>query len=300
MSQAARRLLGTRCHGRFTHAALTAGGMDNLIMRQWGLRAMASSAAQRHARQIEINGRQLHVVSSGDLSNGRPVICLPGAMGTAETDFGYQFDGLSHRHGVVSFDPRGYGQSRPPNRRYPADFYHSDADDAAKVMDALGCKAYNVVGWSDGAISATILASKQPQAVSKLVVFGIQAYITKEDVETYEGMRDVEAAWSARMLATHRAVYGDDVQPMWSSFCDAMKTIYEAGGDFCQKEAKSLQCPTLILHGEKDPIVPTHHPQWFHENIAGSRMHVFPGGKHNIHQKFAEEFNRMVLDFFAE
>jgi valacyclovir hydrolase len=225
---------------------------------------------------------------------------MPGAMGTAETDFSYQLDGLSQSHGVVSLDPRGYGKSRPPNRRYPVDFYHKDADDAAKVMEKLGCDAYHVIGWSDGAISATLLAAKYPQLVQKLVVFGIQATITKEDVDMYEGMRDFEKAWSKRMLETHRAVYGDDVQPMWSSFCDAMKMIYDAGGDFCQAQATTLKCPTLILHGEKDPIVPAHHPQWFHENIAGSQMYTFPGGKHNIHQKFADDFNARVLKFFAE
>merc|ERR1712187_453881 len=174
------------------------------------------------------------------------------------------------------------------------------ADDAAGVMRALGCERYHVIGWSDGAISATILASTRPEAVRKLVVFGIQASITKEDVDTYNGMRDVEKAWSKRMLETHRAVYGDDVQPMGSSFCDAMQMIYDAGGDFCEREAKTLRCPTLVLHGEKDPIVPAQHPQSFHENVPGSRMYTFPNGKHNIHQKFAEEFNRRVIDFFSE
>lgn len=260
----------------------------------------ASAAAARSTKLLDVNGQNIHVVTAGNLRSGTPVLCMPGAMGTAETDFSYQLDGLSADHGVVSLDPRGYGQSRPPIRRYPADFYHLDADDAAGVMQALGCSSYHVVGWSDGAISATLLAAKRPEMVKKLVVFGIQASITKEDVDTYEGMRDVEKAWSARMLAAHRAVYGDDVQPMWSSFCDAMKMIYESGGDFCQEEAKRIKCPTLILHGAKDPIVPSHHPEWFNANIAGSKMYTFPEGKHNIHQKFAEEFNRRVLDFFAE
>lgn len=249
---------------------------------------------------LEVNGRQLHVVTTGDLEAGTPVLCMPGAMGTAETDFAYQLDGLSGNRAVVSLDPRGYGKSRPPNRRYPVDFYHLDADDAGGVIDALGCSACHVMGWSDGAISATILASKRPDLVKKLVVFGIQASITKEDVDMYEGMRNVEEAWSKRMLETHRAVYGDDVQPMWGSFCDAMKMIYDSGGDFCKKEALSLKCPTFILHGEKDPIVPAHHAEWFHKNIAGSKMHTFPGGKHNIHQKFADDFNKMVQQFLDE
>jgi len=269
--------------------------------RQFAAAVSDQSASSFSKQFLDVNGRRLHVVTNGNVSGTTmPVICLPGAMGTAETDFQLQLEGLAHKHGVVSFDPRGYGKSRPPSRTYPVDFYHLDASDAAGIMDALGLKACHVIGWSDGAISATILAAKRPDLVQKLVVFGIQGFITKEDVDAYEGLRDVEKAWSKRMLETHRAVYGDDVQPMWSSFCDVMKTIYENGGDFCQKEAKDVKCPTLILHGEKDPLVPVHHPQWFHENIAGSKLHIFPGGKHNIHQKFADEFNQRCLDFFAE
>ena len=39
-------------------------------------------------------------------------------------------------------------------------------------MAALGYDEYNVVGWSDGAIAAVLLAAKQTKAVGKLVVFG--------------------------------------------------------------------------------------------------------------------------------
>ncbi|CAK9038168.1 unnamed protein product [Durusdinium trenchii] len=271
------------------------------------LRLLTRQLAPVHARGVasgeqfvEVNGRKLYVVTRGDVAKGCPVICLPGAMGTALTDFSAQLDGWAPHLGVVAFDPRGYGKSRPPGRRYPADFYHLDAQDAGAIMDSLGIPSYNVVGWSDGAISATILAATRPEAVKKLAVFGIQGYITKEDIESYEGLRDVEKAWSKRMLDTHRPVYGDDLQPMWNSFCDAMKMMYEAGGDMCQKEAKMVKCPTFILHGAKDPLVPEHHPKWFHETIPNSKLHIFPEGKHNIHQKFADDFNRLVLDFFSE
>lgn len=292
------RRLGVLCS--HTRGAATLGRQRPDGPRYWRALATASEAPPWKSQHLDVNGQKLFVVTCGDLANSTPVLCMPGAMGTAETDFAYQLNGLSGHHGVVSLDPRGYGQSRPPSRRFPVDFYHTDAEDAAGVMQALGCSTYNVIGWSDGGISATILAAKRPEAVQKLVVFGGQAYITKDDVDTYEGMRDVETAWSARMLATHRAVYGEDCQPMWSSFCDAMKMLYDAGGDICQKEAKALKCSTLILHGEKDPLVPSLHPTWFHKNISGSKMYTFPGGKHNIHQKFAEEFNRRVLEFFEE
>ena len=100
--------------------------------------------------------------------------------GTAETDFAPQLRGLSDTMQVVSFDPRGYGQSRPPRRDFPVDFYQQDADDAAALMAALGHTEYNVVGWSDGSIAAVLLAAKQKAAVGKLVIFGGNAYFTKE------------------------------------------------------------------------------------------------------------------------
>ena len=57
---------------------------------------------------------------------------------------------------------------------------------------------------------------------------------------------------------------------------EAMKMMYDAGGDLCQKEAKEIKCPTLILHGAKDPLVPEQHPKWFHDAIPGSKLHIFP------------------------
>ena len=70
---------------------------------------------------------------------------------------------------VVSFDPRGYGKSRPPERDFPLDFYQRDADDAAALMAALGHTRYGVMGWSDGAISAVMLAASQAAAVDRLI-----------------------------------------------------------------------------------------------------------------------------------
>ena len=164
-------------------------------------------------------------------------------------------------------------------------------------MEALGHAKYAVVGWSDGAISAVKLAAHFPEQAWRLVIFGGNAYMTEADAVAFEESRDI-AGWSERMRNTHLPIYGDDLQPMWSSAVDAWQAIVrEHGGDVCMSEAKAIRCPTLVLHGEKDPLCLIEHPHWFNEHITDARMHIFPGGKHNIHQKFADEFNRFVKDF---
>ena len=55
----------------------------------------------------------------------------------------------------------------------------------------------------------------------------------------------------------------------------------------------------LFLHGAKDPLVPNFHADVLHTGIAGSRLHFFPEGKHNIHQAYAQEFNRMLVEFLT-
>lgn len=247
-------------------------------------------------QSITVDGCDFHVRTRGE--SGTPVLLMPGAMGTAETDWTHQMIGLSVGHQVVSFDPRGYGRSRPPARRFPLDYYHRDAADAVAIMKELGHEKFHVIGWSDGANAAVLLAAAHPDLMRKLIIFGGNSYITEEDIEAYEATRDIESSWSQRMKDTHVPVYGDELQPMWSSFCDGMQAIFEAGGDICQEQAKSLKCPTLVLGGEKDPIVPTFHPQWFHKNIPKAQLYMFPEGKHNIHIRFADDFNQIALDFF--
>ena len=161
-----------------------------------------------------------------------------------------------------------------------------------------GHERYALLGWSDGAISAVIQASKEPDAVAKLVIFGGNAYFTEADVAAFEATRDVDATWSQRMKDTHLPIYGDDLQPMWSKAVDAWSAIYhERGGDICQEQAKGLACPTLVLHGAKDPICLQEHAEWFGANIPGATLRILPDGKHNLHLRFADEVNGMIRAF---
>lgn len=63
------------------------------------------------------------------------MLSCPIGTGSGETDFGPQLKGLDKkRFTVVAFDPRGYGRSRPPDRDFPSDFFHRDAQDGLQLM----------------------------------------------------------------------------------------------------------------------------------------------------------------------
>lgn len=110
-----------------------------------------------------INGVDLYYEKTG--KGGHPVLLFPGALGkygcgsviylfiyfsyvfgvadfwglftagSARTDFGPQLKGLNKELlTVVGWDPRGYGQSRPPSRDFPLNFFERDAKDGIELM----------------------------------------------------------------------------------------------------------------------------------------------------------------------
>ncbi len=75
------------------------------------------------------------------------------------------------------------------------------------------------------------------------------------------------------MRAPMIKVYGEEYfRKAWSAWVDGFKRINdERRGDVCIAELRQIKCPTLILHGELDPMVPSEHPVFLQTQIIGSR-----------------------------
>jgi len=230
-------------------------------------------------------------------------LLLPGALGTARTDFTPQIDHLNSKEKLklIVWDPPGYGKSRPPERTWPKSpnhFYARDADVAMEFMESIGEKKFSLLGWSDGAITSLIIAGRYPEKISKVVAHAGQSYISETDMEKMMKVIDV-SNWSARMREPMENIYGKDYFPvLWKEFIEASKEIFDNnGGDICKTFLQNIQCPTLIVHGDKDAMVSDEHPEYLEKHIKNSRVHRFPDGKHNLHFKYKDEFNKLVEEF---
>ncbi|XP_066862945.1 valacyclovir hydrolase [Kogia breviceps] len=181
---------------------------------------------------------------------------------------------------------------------------HAKARDPRSPGRARGCvqmlkfKKVSLLGWSDGGITALIAAARYPSYINKMVIWGANAYVTDQDEEIYRGIRDV-SQWSERTRKPLEALYGFDyfarTCEKWVDGIQQFKRLPD--GNICRHLLPLVQCPTLIVHGEKDPLVPSFHADFIHKHVKGSRLHLMPEGKHNLHLRFADEFNKLVEDF---
>src|SRR3712207_6376036 len=91
--------------------------------------------------------------------SGPVVILLHGGLGHSG-NWGYQVPALvSNGYQAVVIDSRGHGRSTRDARPFRYDLM---ASDVMAVIDTLGLKKVALVGWSDGAVIALMLASQAP------------------------------------------------------------------------------------------------------------------------------------------
>ena len=249
---------------------------------------------------VSVDGHRIQYLVKG--GGDHVVFLLPGALGTPHVHFSPQLEALAD-HGsltVVSWDPPGYGGSRPPARTFPRNYYHRDAALAARTMETLGYDRFSVVGWSDGGVTALVAAAQETERIRKVVVWGANAYVDKEDMDMFETASDLATGWAPRMKAAMEAVYGEEFPSLWKAVVDARRMIYESGGDIYGNELKKIIAPTLVIHGSKDAMLLGKHVDCFKEQIQGLRIHIFEEGGHGIHLKYKKEFNQIVIDFLNE
>ncbi|XP_050461955.1 valacyclovir hydrolase [Cataglyphis hispanica] len=276
----------------------TAESSRSLSIRQ--VSAMATRTREIEERKVKVNGTEINYARIG--SGDHPVLLLPGALGTIWTDFKPQIENLNaDKLTIVAWDPPGYGKSRPPDRTFPDDFFQRDARLANNLMKILGYSKFSLIGWSDGGITSLLLASTYPENIYKMVVFGANAYIHPDEIKIYENLRDINN-WSERMRRSNIEIYGEDYfKKTWSGWVDAVQRLYEKqNGNLCKQVLSKIKCPTLIIHGGKDPIVLPEHPEYLKQNIVNSNLHIFEKGGHNLHLKYFEEFNKLVTEFLLD
>ena len=99
-----------------------------------------------------------------------------------------------------------------------------------------------MLGWSDGGIVAMIVAAGYPDRINNLVIWGANAFVTQEDAELYEKVRDIDN-WSDAMRTPFLQVYGEEYfRTQFSQWVDAICTYFKKfnGNVFCLSSTKSI------------------------------------------------------------
>lgn len=114
-------------------------------------------------RKVATNGIQVHVAEHGE---GPPVVLLHGLGWDHElwVPFMEQF---TARYRIIAPDTRGHGRSDKPAGPYSIDAF---AEDLQGLLNALALEKVALVGFSQGGMTAQLVALQQPKLVAALML----------------------------------------------------------------------------------------------------------------------------------
>ena len=216
--------------------------------------------------------------------SGPPLLWL-GGYAIAASSLKQVVQQFAQRFTCIVFDHRGSGLSRPS---WGPMTTPSMARDAVDVLHHTGFASAHVFGVSLGGMVAQELAIQHPRKVRTLVLAATTAggpSATAPDVLTL--LRELGRAYSAFPGSWSVSVRGIMYQGWAAATHDTIA------------RAHRIAAPTLIIHGEKDPLVPVANARILASVIPGSEFDLVRGAGHMFLFDVDEAIPR-VMDWLGE
>jgi pimeloyl-ACP methyl ester carboxylesterase len=231
----------------------------------------------------------------------------------------------THLAGESAPDPRALFAEVMAGRRPEVPYTLDDmADDAVGLMDALGVSHAHIVGASMGGMIAQLVAINHPDRTESLI--SIMSTTGRRDLpsgnpETLSVLfRPPNSASRHDLIEASVLVQkalsgpGFPVSEAEMRARAARRTDYapfDLAGIARQSAAlivapprnallKELRCPTLVLHGADDPVIPAAGAKDTAESIPGAELVIVPGMGHDFPQALVPVFLKHIGGFVSK
>jgi non-heme chloroperoxidase len=255
-----------------------------------------------------------------DLGQGTPVVLIHG-WPLSQAMWEGQINALTAAgYRCVAYDRRGFGRSGRPVGGHDYDTFASDLNDLLTTLDLRGV---TLAGFSMGGgevaryigrygterISKAMLIGAvppfllqtpdNPAGVPEAVFDEMLAGVVQDRVAFFESFFKNFFNWTPGSGTPSDDVVAFAKSIAWHASPLATQQCIVAFGktDF-RADLKAFDVPTLIIHGDRDQIVPIEvSGKLSAQLIPGARLEVVKGAPHGFAATHGAELNQLMLDF---
>ncbi len=277
---------------------------------------------REHQHWVTVAGTPLNTI---DMGQGPAIVFVHGLSGSWP-NWLEQLPVFADDHRVIAMDLPGFGHSPMPHEQITISAYARILDE---LLEKLGVSAATVVGNSMGGFVSTELAIAFPQRVERLVLVsaaGISTYRHRsvERIEPYlrrlapmvalyTGWTAAQSDWVTRRPGLRNLTLGlvtrhPDRLPaalaaeqLRGAGKPGFMQALQANIDYPIKERlPEIACPTLIVWGAEDKVIPVADASVFEELIPNSRKVIFEDTGHVAMLERPASFNTLLSEFVSE
>ncbi len=223
---------------------------------------------------------------------GSPVILLHGGLGHSG-NWGYQVPALvGSGYRAVVIDSRGHGRSTRDARPF---MYELMASDVLAVMDALRIERAVLVGWSDGACTALVLAAEAPARVAGVFFFACNM--------DPSGVRPIEPGPILdRCFSRHMKDYAklSATPDQFKPFVEALGLMQRTQPNYSAHDLAQISVPVAIVQGEYEEFIKRDHAEYLARSIPNAELVFLNGVSHFAPLQRPEQFNDAMLAFVGK
>ncbi len=269
---------------------------------------------------VDIEGPSL-VPDGPDMREKPTLILLHGGPGADHSLYKPAFSQLSDLCQIVYYDHLGNGRSdEGAPDQWTLDRW---GDDIKALSDALGITKPIIYGASFGGVVAQSYATRHPEHPAALILASTTA---KTDFEIiYEAFRTVGGPKAHEIAKRYwsdptperRQAYFETCLPLYSRVglsADAMSRMIiknpvgmhyngpanEQGQFDFRSKLSQIECPTLVLAGDSDPIMPSTFSETLSKTLPNARYHLIEGASHMLDLDAPEVFFSHLRAFILE
>ncbi|GIV34410.1 MAG: hydrolase [Chitinophagales bacterium] len=262
-------------------------------------------------------GGDVHYVDEGQ---GFPILMIHGLAGS-HRNFGKIAAMLQDSFRCIRVDLPGFGLSDMPQvadgnyRQLYFDFLNF-------FLDTLNLDSFYLMGNSMGGWIAWELAVEKPQQVKKLVLLCSAGYDMEKIAERL-GARMTSSSWLTEIVAARGVPLFITRANVVRCFADPTRIDAQEviiANDFANREnnfrtilellrhrqnadtslIKNIRCPTLIVWGKQDRIIPVDHAYRFQRDIPRNKLIIYDDCGHIPMLEKTEQFYQDFLAFAAD
>ncbi|MCG6956838.1 MAG: alpha/beta hydrolase [Gemmatimonadetes bacterium] len=229
------------------------------------------------------------------------ILLLHGRTWSALPDFDLQVPGESlslmddlvgQGFAVYALDQRGYGETpRDDTGWLTPDRAAADAGNVLRwIQEREGGLPVDLLGWSQGSMTAQLTAQRYPELVHRLVLYGYPfrpgAVVPAQDDPGDPPRRATTAEAAASDFITpgsiSRAALDAYVKAALSA--DPVRADWAHAEQWNALDPAAVTVPTLVIRGEHDPLAPQEANEALFSGLGtmDRALVVIPGGDHAV------------------
>lgn len=195
---------------------------------------------------------------------------------------------LSKRFEVAAFDRRGHGRTADTAEPFS---YESMANETIAFLEQLK-RRVNLVGHSDGANVAILVAMRRPDLVRRVVLVGANFhYRGLEQLEDFTPTSPGFAEW-----AEHYGTHSPDGAEHASVVVEKSLVLIKTQPTLSRHDLSTITVPVLVMAGDDD-VAKLEHTIAMYEAIPESQLAIIPGSSHSVLKERTKDCVRFIEAF---